>query len=406
MKTYKFKLYQARKNKYLHSCINASGSIYNHCIALHKRYYRMFGKHLNMYRLMKHIAKLRKRIKYWQQVGSQAVQDICQRIEKAYQLFFKNNKKGTRPPNFKKTRKYKSFTLKQAGYKLLGGNRIKIGKKTYKLVLCREIKGKIKTLTVKRNPLGELFILVVTDFVEETFGVVTGKIAGFDFGLKTFLTVSDGTSIESPLFFNQFRTLLKSANKNLSSKKRCDPASAKDANASSFKSGNPPNGLAWERAPRQKCSNNWYKARASLARVHELISNKRKDWFWKLAHQLTNEYDVLIFEDLNLKAMKRLWGRKISDLSFASFLEILLCVANNKGKTVHFVDRFYPSSKTCSCCGYINKELSLKERQWDCPSCNTKGILRDLNAAVNLQREGASSLGLDTVRLSSIASVA
>ncbi len=203
---------------------------------------------------------------------------------------------------------------------------------------------------------------------------MTGKIAGFDFGLKTFLTVSDGTTIESPLFFNQFRSLLKKANKNLSSKR--------------------------------KGSNNWYKAKANLARLHEFISNKRKDWFGKLAHQLTNEYDVLIFEDLNLKGMKRLWGRKVTDLSFASFLEILLCVANNKGKTVHFVDRFYPSSKTCSCCGYINKELSLKERQWDCPSCNTKGILRDLNAAVNLQREGASSLGLDTVRLSSIASVA
>ena len=374
MKTYKFKLYQTRNNRYLHSCINASGSIYNHCIALHKRYYRMFGKHLNQYRLMKHIAKLRKRIKYWQQVGSQAVQDICQRIEKAYQLFFKNNKKGTRPPNFKKTRKYKSFTLKQAGYKLLGRNRIKIGKLTYKFTLSREIKGKIKTLTVKRNSLGELFILVVTDFVDESFGVVTGKIAGFDFGLKTFLTVSDGTEIESPLFFNKFRSLLRKANKNLSSKK--------------------------------KGSNNWHKAKKHLARVHEFISNKRKDWFWKLSHELTNKYDVLIFEDLNLKAMQRLWGRKISDLSFANFLEILICVADNKGKTVHFVDRFYPSSKTCSCCGYINKELSLKDREWDCPSCNTKDIPRDLNAAVNLQRESASSLGLDTVRLSSIASVA
>ena len=374
MKTYKFKLYQAKKNKYLHSCINASGSIYNHCIALHKRYYRMFGEHLNMYRLMKHIAQLRKRIKYWQQVGSQAVQDICQRIEKAYQLFFKHNKQGTKPPSFKKTRKYKSFTLKQAGYKLLGGNRIKIGKITYNLALSRNIRGKIKTLTVKRNSLGELFILVVTDHVEEQFGVVTGKIAGFDFGLKTFLTVSDGTEIESPLFFNQFRSLLRKANKNLSSK--------------------------------QKGSKNWHKAKNHLTRLHEFISNKRKDWFWKLAHDLTNKYDVLIFENLNLKGMKRLWGRKVSDLSFATFLEILVCVANNKGKIVHFVDRFFASSQTCSCCGYLNKELSLKERKWNCPSCNTKDIPRDLNAAINLQREGASSLGLDTVRLSQIASVA
>ena len=89
MKTYKFKLYKSKKNRYIHRQINASGSIYNHCIALHKRYYKIFGKHLNLYKLMKYIAKLRKRIKYWQQVGSQAVQDICQRIDKAYKLFFK-----------------------------------------------------------------------------------------------------------------------------------------------------------------------------------------------------------------------------------------------------------------------------------------------------------------------------
>jgi putative transposase len=191
----------------------------------------MFRKHLNVYRLMKHIAKLRRRIKYWQQISSQAVQDICQRIEKAYQLFFKQLKRGTRPPNFKKTRKYKSFTLKQAGYKFLSGNKIRIGNRVYKFSKSREIQGKVKTLTIKRNSLGELFILVVTDFVDETFGVVTGKIAGFDYGLRIFLTVSNGTAIDSPLFFNQSRNRLKAASRNLSSKK--------------------------------KGSNNWYKAKAS-----------------------------------------------------------------------------------------------------------------------------------------------
>ena len=327
----------------------------------------MFDKHLNVYKLMKHIAKLRKRIKYWQQVGSQAVQDICQRIEKAYKLFFKQHKRGTRPPSFKKTRKYKSFTLKQAGYKFLSGNRIRISNRVYKFSKSREIQGKIKTLTVKRNNLGELFILVVTDYVNESFGVVTGKIAGLDYGLRTFLTVSDGTTIESPLFFNQSRNRLKAASRNLSSKK--------------------------------KGSNNWYKAKDHLNRVYEDVSNKRRDWFWKLAHDLTNKYDVLIFEDLNLDGMKRLWGRKVSDLSFANFLEILASVAAIKGKVVHFVDRYYPSSKTCSHCGYVHKELSLKDRTWDCPSCQTKGIPRDWNASVNLQRVGSSTLGLGDVRL-------
>ena len=368
MKTYKFKLYKSKQNKHIHWQINASGSIYNHCIALHKRYYKMFGKHLNMYKLMKHIAKLRKRIKYWRTVGSQAVQDICKRIDTAYKLFFKQFKKGTKPPSFKKTRKYKSFTLKQAGYKFLKGNKVKLGKRVFKYAKSREIKGKIKTLTVKRNNLGELFILVVTDYIDEKFGVVTGKIAGFDFGLKQFLTISDGTVIESPLFFNQSRSALKTANRSLSRKK--------------------------------KGSKNWYKAKDHLNRVYEFVLSKRKDWFWKLANELTNQYDALIFEDLNLDGMKRLWGRKVSDLSFATFLEILQTVAINKGKTLHFVGRFYPSSKTCSHCGYVNKELNLKDRAWDCPNCNAKDILRDLNAAINIQREGASSLGLDIVRLS------
>ena len=367
MKTYKFKLYKSKKNRNIHRQINASGSIYNHCIALHKRYYKIFGKHLNMYRLMKHIAKLRKRIKYWQQVGSQAVQDICQRIDKAYKLFFKQCKSGTRPPNFKKTRKYKSFTLKQAGYKFLEGNKVRISNRIYKFSKTRDIKGKVKTLTVKRNNLGELFILVVTDFVDESFGVVTGKIAGFDFGLKTFLTASDLTTVESPLFFNQFRSELKAANKKISSKR--------------------------------KGSNNWYKAKDNLNRVYKRISQKRKDWFWKLAHELTNKYDVLIFEDLNLKGMKKLWGRKVSDLSFSTFLEILEIVANNKGKIIHFIDRFYPSSKTCFDCAYHNQELTLKDRNWDCPGCGSK-LDRDWNAARNIKREGASSLKVGDIRRS------
>ncbi|HEY9771604.1 MAG TPA: transposase [Coleofasciculaceae cyanobacterium] len=220
MKTYKFKLYQSKQNKRIPCQINASANVYNHCIALHLPYYKMFRKHLNMYKLMKHIAKLRKRIKYWQQVGSQAVQEICQRIDKAYKLFFKQFNRGTRPPGFKKTRKYKSFTLKQSGYKFLSGNKVRIGNRVYKFSKSTEILGKVKTLTVKRNNLGKLFILVVTDYVGELIAPVTGKIAGWDFGLKTFLTGSDNTSIKSPLFFNQSRNRLKAASRNLSSKKK------------------------------------------------------------------------------------------------------------------------------------------------------------------------------------------
>jgi putative transposase len=97
----------------------------------------------------------------------------------------------------------------------------------------------------------------------------------------------------------------------------------------------------------------------NLVRKHEDVVNRRSDWFWKLAHDLTNQFDVLCFETLNLKGMQRLWGRKISDLAFGEFLSILQWVAKKKEKQVVFIDRWYPSSKTCSHCGHVLKELDL-----------------------------------------------
>ncbi|MBD2196481.1 MULTISPECIES: RNA-guided endonuclease InsQ/TnpB family protein [Calothrix] len=367
MKTLKFKLYQHKRNKHLKRTINAAGVIYNHCIALHKRYYRMFGKHLPSAKLQSHIAKLRKRNSLWQSVGSQAVQDICQRIEKAYQLFFKHNKTGVRPPGFKKVKKYKSFTLKQAGYKFLGGNSVKIGLRVYQFCRSREIEGTVKTLTIKRTPLGELFmVLVVDDCRNPEVEVKTGKIAGFDFGLKTFLTCSDGSKIESPLFFQQSLNAIKKASKQHSQK--------------------------------LKGSSNRERARKNLVRKYEEISHRRRDWFWKLAHELTDKFDILCFETLNLKGMQRLWGRKISDLGFGEFLQILEWVAKNKKKRVVFIDQWYPSSKTCSSCGHLLESLDLSLREWRCPSCQSING-RDENASRNICAVGASTVGLGDVRL-------
>jgi putative transposase len=371
MKTLKFKLYSHKRNGYLKQTINAAGKIYNHCIALHRRYYRMWGKHLNCARLQKHIAKLRKRNLFWQLVGSQAVQDICQRIDQAYQLFFKHHKKGVRPPSFKKVKKYKSFTLKQAGYKFLGGNRVKIGNRVYQYWNSKDIEGIVKTLTIKRTPLGELFMVVVVDGVGEpevTFE--TGKIAGFDFGLKTFLTCSEGFKIESPQF-------LKASLNNLRSSSR-------------------------QHSKKLKGSKRRERARKHLVRQHELVSNRRRDWFWKLAHELTNKFDVLCFETLNLKGMQRLWGRKVNDLALGDFLQILEWVAKKKGKRAIYIDLWYPSTKTCSCCDHVLEELDLSVRRWRCPSCHRVND-RDENAALNIKRVGSSTLGVGDVRQSKTA---
>jgi putative transposase len=326
----------------------------------------MWGKHLPSAKLQKHIAKLRKRNPFWQLVGSQSVQDICQRIDKAYQLFFKHHKKGVRPPSFKKVKKYKSFTLKQAGYKFLGGNRVKIGNRVYQYWNSREIEGTVKTLTIKRTPLGELFMVVVVDAgstPEVTFK--TGKIAGFDFGLKAFLTCSEGFQIESPQFLK---------------------ASLNDMRKASS-----------QHSKKLKGSTNREQARKHLARQHEHVSNRRRDWFWKLAHKLTNKFDVLCFETLNLKGMQRLWGRKVNDLALGDFLQILEWVAKKKGKQVIYIDPWYPSTKTCSCCGHVLDELELDVRRWRCPSCHQVND-RDENAALNIKKVGSSTLGVGDVR--------
>lgn len=368
MITYSYKLYNSKRNKHLHRSINLSGHIYNHLIAVHKRYYRLYGKHLNLYQLQKHITRLKKTKKfaYWNNLGSQAIQDIAERIDRAYKLFYRNLKHNikTAPPTFKKIRKYKSFTLKQTGYKILDDNKISIMNKEYKYHKSREIEGKIKTVTVKRDPLGDIYIYFVCE-LNQSVKPRTGKSVGLDFGLKTFLTTSEGIKIESPLFYKENADKLKKLSRNLSGK--------------------------------QKGSNNRKRARVNLARCHKRIANQRKDHHFKLAKELVKTYPTIYIEDLNLKAMQKLWGRKISDLGFSNFVNILEYQCQKSGSTLIKIDRFYPSSKTCSCCGFVNKELTLKDREWQCSNCGENHD-RDINAAININRVGASTLKREVVR--------
>ena len=371
MKTYCFKLYNSKRNRKLKRQINSAGLIYNHCITLHKRYYELYGKHLKKYDLEKHLTKLKnsKKFSYLREIGSQAVQDIADRIEQAYKLFYENRKKKRKssPPNFKKVRKYKSFTLKQAGWKLnedLGI--IKIGRQNYRYFQSRRIEGKIKTVTVKRDPIGDIYIYIVTDFSEEKIMERTGKSVGYDFGLKKFLTASDGQDIESPLFFAKNSKLIIKKNRNLSRK--------------------------------QEKSHNHKKARLELARAHKKTVNQRKDFHFKTARQICEEYAVVCLEDLNLMGMKKLYGRKVSDLGFYSFVQKLKYEATKFGTRIIFIDRWYASSQICSECGYKNPELrDLRIRKWECPECGAKHD-RDRNASINILRVGASTLRGDEVR--------
>lgn len=345
-----FKAYNNKNLKKIHRNINTSAWIYNHCIALQKRYYRLYGGYINVNKLQKHIAKLRNKNQKWKELNSQSVQEICQRVDEAYKRFFK--KLAKRPPKFKKAKDFSSFVLKQSGWKIKD-NILTIGKVNYKFSKSREYEN-IKRITVKRNKLGEIFFILCCDTKPLKFERVGNSTIGIDFGLKTYLTLSNGEEIKSPEFLKTNLNEIKKANKQLSSKK--------------------------------KGSNNRKKALKHLQRVHINVYNKRSDFEWKLVHELCKNNSFIAIEDLDIEVMKKLWGRKISDLSFSSFVSKLEQVALKYDTIIQKIGRYYASSKTCTC-GVVNKELKLSDREWVCSSCG-EIHQRDLLASNNILSEG------------------
>lgn len=138
---------------------------------------------------------------------------------------------------------------------------------------------------------------------------------------------------------------------------------------------------------KKKGSSGRKRARLALARLHRTVANIRRDWQFKVALKLAQSNDVICIENLSLAGMKALWGRKVSDLAWADFVKILAWQCKKHGSTLVKVDRFFPSSKLCSQCGHVHKDLGLKNQQWECPSCGTHHD-RDKNATVNIRREG------------------
>jgi putative transposase len=317
-------------------------------------------------KLQKHFAKMRKKHPYWKHLNSQTTQEVIERYDNARQRFFK---KLSRHPHTKKWKNFRSFVFKQCGFKISGNHLTLNGVATYGFWLDRKIEGNIKRIALQRRPSGDWYLCVFTDKVIETDRKqgCNAHPVGLDFGLKTYLTDSDGVEWQSPQFFKKNRKRLASAQRAVSRK--------------------------------VKGSNNRRKSGIRLAKVYEDVVNCRIDYQWKLAHELCQRHDVICIEDLNIKAMQRLWGRKVSDLCHSEFISKLEYIATKYGTTIVKVGRFFPSSKLCSTagCGYKNDMLSLSEREWVCPQCGTRHN-RDLNAALNILIEGTSSIGIGLVR--------
>ena len=236
-----------------------------------------------------------------------------------------------------------------------GKGQVIIAKRRYKFVKHRPIEGNIKTVTTKRDAANRLWICfsVVEDIKIED-EISTSKIGGFDFGLRTFLTDHTGKPIKNPEFFKQDLPRMRHIQKRVSK--------------------------------RVKHSKNQEKGKKHLARRHIRIADKRRNFHYQLAHELCEQYDILVFENLNIRAMKKLWGRKVSDLGFSKFLEIVKWVAEKRGKQVVQIDRWARTTGICSCCGH-KQDMELHERLFCCENCGLV-LDRDHNAAINIRELG------------------
>ena len=378
MRNTKHKLFHDKTLKRLHDELNICGVVRNHFIALSMRYYRRYGKGLSYAKMSKHLTKLKKLAKYqhWHIPYSWALQNILKRLAQSFREM-RTLKRGH--PQFKSCRKHKgnlTFRGEQVSIeKLLDAEnhernhptyKIRLNGRWYRFALHREVKGQIKEVHVTRDALGDVYITLTEDYSEVIPDPKTGKAEGFDMDIKDFLTGSDGHRYTSPMFYKHNAKKLAKAQRVYSRK--------------------------------VKGSNNQKRERKNVARIHKKTENQRTDHHWKLAIELCQKFDILFFEDLNLNGnLKRLWGKQVSDLAFGEFIMKLKWQAKKRIRAVLKIGRWTPTTKCCCVCGHKNETLTLSDREWTCPKCDTH-LDRDHNAAINILKEGVASFGLGDVR--------
>lgn len=283
-------------------------------------------------------------------------------IEYKRQFFNKGRKLKVGRPSFKKRGVNDSFRLPNQKFKLIS-NKIqleRIGK--VRIVVDHHIPSEVKFLsvTVKKNACDQYFVSILVDENIEP-KPTTGKTVGVDLGLKTFVVTSDNQQFESPKFFRKNQAKLAKAQRWFSKKK--------------------------------KGSNRYNKQKLKVAKVHLKTTNQRTHFIHQVTNDLVKNYQRIVIEDLNVKGMVKnsKLSKSISDASFGLFRSQLSYKCNWHDRELVVVDRYFPSSKTCSNCGHTKQELNLNERIYKCDSCNFQ-IDRDLNAAINLKNEGIKLL--------------
>jgi putative transposase len=359
LKTYKYRLYpnksqQVLLNKHLGAC----RWLYNYGLAKKIEAYTKDKTTISRFDLQAQLPVLKKTEAYnWlSEINSLSLQAVLRNLDTAFKNFFRD-KKGF--PKFKsKKSNRQSFQIVQNTKVDFETGKISIPKiPNIKTVLHRQFVGEVKTCTISKTPTGKYYISILVETKNELpikKDISENQAIAFDLGIKSFLVASNGDVIDNPKFLK--KSLIK-----LIRVQRWHSRKVKD-------------------------SNNRAKHRIKLARIHEKVTNQRIDWLHKqTSHYIKSKYITFCFEDLNVKGMVRnhKLAQSINDVGWSTFVNQLTYKSDWSGKNILTIGRFEPSSKLCSSCGYIHKELTLKDRIFKCPNCSFE-IDRDYQASKNI----------------------
>ena len=359
LKAYKYRIYPDQEQKELLSKIFGQVRfVYNLGLETKISAYTGNKKHLSCFDLNKQITQLKKHDCDWlKESPSQALQMSMSNLDNAYTNFFR----GAGFPKFKSKYKKQSFQLPQGVFLHENKKQIFIPKlKFTDIDLHHEFKGEIKTVTVSKTTTNKYYISILVDNKKEIpkkQPIKLNTTVGVDLGIKDFAITSDGKKFKNHDFFKSAMRELRIQQRSL--------------------------------ARKEKGSNHHIQQKLKVSLLYEHIKNQRENYLHKISKYLVDNYDTICIENLGVSNMMKnhKLSRAIGDMGWDKFKYMLEYKCEWYGKNLSAIGRFDPSSKTCSVCGKINKELTLKDRNWKCDSCGTEHD-RDINAALNIRNFG------------------